>query len=122
MNSTAIHFCTHVLDLEKTMDFYERALDMKETHRMGPEDGSWVNVYMSAPGDDFEFEFTWNRGRTEPYNNCGDGAHVAFRVEDFDAMYDRHKEMGCIIRENKPMGLYFIADPEGTWLEILPAE
>lgn len=118
--TTAIHFCTHVLDLEKTMAFYSEALDMVETHRMGPADGSWVNVYMACPGDDFEFEFTWNDGRTEPYNNCGDGAHVAFRVDDFDAMYDRHKAMGCIIRENKPMGLYFIADPEGTWLEILP--
>ena len=32
-----------------------------------------------------------------------------------------HEEMGCIVRENPRMGLYFITDPDGQWIEILPA-
>jgi lactoylglutathione lyase len=28
--------------------------------------------------------------------------------------------MGCIVKENPRMGLYFIADPDGQWIEILP--
>jgi lactoylglutathione lyase len=28
--------------------------------------------------------------------------------------------MGCICYENKAMGIYFIADPDGYWLEIVP--
>jgi len=28
--------------------------------------------------------------------------------------------MGCICFENKAMGLYFIEDPDGYWLEIIP--
>ena len=47
--------------------------------------------------------------------------HIAFVVDDFDAAHELHEKMGCIIRENPRMGLYFIADPEGQWIEILPA-
>lgn len=31
-----------------------------------------------------------------------------------------HEQMGCICHENKAMGLYFIEDPDGCWIEILP--
>jgi len=41
-------------------------------------------------------------------------------VDDFDAAYKRHKEMGVVCYENTAMGIYFIADPDGYWLEILP--
>ncbi|HBK95560.1 MAG TPA: lactoylglutathione lyase, partial [Porphyromonadaceae bacterium] len=30
-----------------------------------------------------------------------------------------HKEMGCVCYENESMGLYFIVDPDGYWIEIL---
>ena len=28
--------------------------------------------------------------------------------------------MGCICYENQAMGIYFISDPDGYWLEVLP--
>lgn len=40
MDGKAIHRCLHVLDLEKSIAFYEKALGMTEIRRMGPEDGS----------------------------------------------------------------------------------
>ena len=46
--------------------------------------------------------------------------HLAFRTDDFDAAYALHKEMGCICYENPAMGIYFIQDPDGYWLEIVP--
>lgn len=88
---------------------------------MGPEDGSWTNTFMGNDGVPFEIELTWNRGRVEPYENGGKDTHIAFVVDDFDAAHELHEKMGCIIRENPRMGLYFIADPEGQWIEILPA-
>ena len=30
--------------------------------------------------------------------------------------------MECICFENKEMGIYFIEDPDGYWLEIVPAK
>ena len=30
--------------------------------------------------------------------------------------------MGCICFENPAMGIYFISDPDGYWVEIIPAK
>lgn len=75
---------------------------------------------MGNDGVPFEIKLTWNRGRVEPYENGGKDTHIAFVVDDFDVAHDEGN-MGCIIRENPRMGLYFIVDPEGQWIEILPA-
>lgn len=120
MNGKAIHRCLHVLDLEKSLAFYEQALGMTEIRRMGPEDGSWVNAFIGSEGSGFQLELTWNRGRTEPHDNGGRDSHLAFTVPDYDAAHALHEQMGCICHENEKMGLYFIKDPDGCWLEILP--
>ena len=82
MDGKAIHRCLHVLDLEKSIAFYEKALGMTEIRRMGPEDGSWTNVFMGSDASGFQLELTWNRGRTEPYDNGGRDSHLAFTVDD----------------------------------------
>ena len=46
----------------------------------------------------------------------------AIEVDDYDAYHALHEEMGCIVKENPRMGLYFIADPDGCWIEILPED
>ena len=43
-------------------------------------------------------------------------------TDDFDAAFKYHKEMGCVCFENPDMGIYFISDPDGYWIEIIPAE
>lgn len=121
MKAKMIHECIHVLDLNASLDFYDRALGLTVHHRMGPEDGSWENVYLASDASDFQLELTWNRGRVEPYNNGGNDTHLAFEVEDFVAARALHEEMGCICFVNERMGIYFIQDPDGCWLEILPA-
>lgn len=121
MNARAIHRCIHVLDLEKSLAFYERALGMTVVGRMGPDDGSWENVFIANDTTGFQLELTWNRGRTEPYVNGGRDTHLAFAVDDIDAARALHEEMGCICFVNERMGIYFIEDPDGCWLEIVPA-
>lgn len=120
MKSRAIHRCLHVLDLDTSLAFYKQALGMTEIRRMGPDDGSWLNVFIGNESCGFQLELTWNRGRTEPYNNGGRDSHLAFTVPDLDAAHAMHEQMGCICHENKAMGLYFIKDPDGCWIEILP--
>ena len=71
MKAKFVHRCTHVLDKETTIKFYEEALGMKVLREMGPEDGSWTNTFMGNDGVPFEIELTWNRGRVEPYENGG---------------------------------------------------
>ena len=91
---------------------------------MGPEDGSWTNTLMGSDGACPlpEIELTWNRGRVAaPTRMVAKTPIWPSVVDDFDAAHELHEKMGCIIRENPRMGLYFIADPEGQWIEILPA-
>lgn len=47
---------------------------------------------------------------------------LAFHVDDYEAAHAKHAQMGCICYENPGMGIYFIADPDGYWLEIVPAK
>lgn len=46
--------------------------------------------------------------------------HLAFTVPDMDAAHAKHAAMGCICFENPGMGIYFIEDPDGYWIEIVP--
>lgn len=122
MNFTFAHNNFNVLDLEKSLKFYHEALDLKEARRFAAEDGSFVLVYLTDGKTPHQLELTWLRDRKEPYNLGENEFHLAFVVDDFEAAYAKHKEMGCIVYENKAMGIYFIADPDNYWLEIVPAD
>ena len=120
MNFRFIHYNFNVLDLEKSIKFYNDALDLKEVRRLTAADGSYIIVYLGDGQTDFQLELTWLRDWKEPYNLGDNEMHLAFRVDDYDAAYARHKAMNCICCENPAMGIYFINDPDGYWLEIDP--
>lgn len=115
------HFNFNVLDLEKSIRFYEKALGLKEVRRKTASDGSFILVYMGDGETSFTLELTWLRDRKEPYD-LGEGEyHLCLRVPgDYDKVRAFHKEIGCVCYENTDMGLYFICDPDGYWIEILP--
>ena len=121
MKFQMIHENYNVADLEKSLNFYEKALGLKECRRNCAKDGSFIIVYLKNEESDFELELTWLRDMDRPYNLGDCEFHLAFRVDDYDAAYAHHKEMGCICFENPSMGIYFIQDPDGYWLEIIPA-
>ena len=111
----------NVLNLEKSLEFYKNALGLVETKRTVAEDGSFILVFLGDGESTHKLELTWLRDWDRPYNLGDNEFHLAFIVEDFDGAYNLHKEMGCICYENKEMGIYFIADPDNYWIEILPA-
>lgn len=120
MNFTMIHENYNVSDLERSLAFYREALGLEEKQRKEAGDGSFVIVYVGNDRSDFLLELTWLRDHEGPYD-LGEGEfHLAFRTEDYAAAYEKHKAMGCICFENPAMGLYFIEDPDGYWLEIVP--
>lgn len=120
MNFKMVHENYNVYDLDKSIEFYNKALGLTECRRKTAADGSFIIVYMSNDKSDFELELTWLRDMKRPYNLGDCEFHLAFRTDDFDAAYKKHKEMGCICFENPSMGIYFITDPDGYWLEIVP--
>ena len=120
MQFSFAHYNYNVLNLEKSLAFYKDALGLEEVRRMEAEDGSFIIVYLGDGKTNFNLELTWLRDWDRPYNLGDNEVHLAFKVEDFDAAHAKHKEMGCICFENEAMGIYFINDPDGYWLEIVP--
>ncbi|MBO4831458.1 MAG: VOC family protein [Oscillospiraceae bacterium] len=122
MRFTMEHENYNVLDLESSLAFYEKALGLTERSRKTAPDGSFTIVYIGNDSSDFLLELTWLRDHTEPYDLGEEEFHLAFRTDDYEAAHRLHEEMGCICYENPDMGIYFINDPDGYWLEILPSE
>lgn len=115
------HFNINVLDLQRSIAFYEKALGLKEHHRKEASDGSFILVYLADDQENFLLELTWLRDRQEAYELGDNESHLCFRVAgDYDAVRAYHEEMGCVCFENEAMGLYFINDPDDYWIEVLP--
>ena len=110
----------NVLDLEKSIAFYEEALGLKVVNEFKAPDGSFILAYMGDGKTKHRLELTWLRDRKEAYNLGDNEFHLAFDVDDMDAAHELHKKMGCICFENPAMGIYFINDPDGYWIEIIP--
>lgn len=122
MKFKMVHENYNVYDLQKSMDFYEKALGLTEKHRIEAPDGSFIIVYLGNDTTDFVLELTWMKAMDRPYNLGDCEFHLAFEADDFEAAHEKHKEMGCICYENPEMGIYFISDPDGYWLEVVPAK
>ena len=133
MQFSFAHNNFNVRDLDRSLSFYKEALGLTESSRINAPDGSFIIVYLTDGGsfiivymadatETFELELTWLRDWDKPYNLGDNEFHLAFRVDDFNAAHAKHKEMDCICFENPAMGIYFISDPDGYWLEVIPAK
>ena len=120
MQFQMIHENYNVADLAVSIPFYEEALGLHEVRRKEAGDGSFIIVYLANDTSDFELELTWLRDMDRPYNLGDCEFHLAFRTDDYEGAHAKHEKMGCICYENPQMGIYFIKDPDGYWLEILP--
>ncbi len=114
------HNNINVLDLQKSLAFYREALGLEEVKRITAKDGSFLIVYLGDGVTGHKLELTWMRDRTTPYNLGDNEIHLALNVDDYEAAHAHHAAMGCICYENAGMGIYFIADPDGYWVEVLP--
>ena len=113
------HFNFNVLNLERSLKFYNDALDLVPVREKDASDGSFKLVFLGDGKSDFSLELTCLKGRTKPYD-LGEGEfHLAFAVDDIDAAHARHEKMNCICLDNPKMHCYFIEDPDGYWIEIV---
>lgn len=120
MKFKMIHENYNVRDLDKSLSFYNDALGLTEKRRKVSDDGSFIIVYLGNQESDFELELTWLKNMERPYDLGDCEFHLAFQVDDYEAAFKKHKEMNCVCFENPAMGIYFIEDPDGYWLEVVP--
>ena len=114
------HFNFNVLDLERSLKFYDEALGLKVVREKTAADGSFIINFLGDGVTGFQLELTYLTDRTEPYDLGEQEYHLAFVTEDMAAAHEKHEKMGCICFENPAMGIYFIEDPDGYWIEIVP--
>ena len=120
MPFTFNHFNFNVFDLDRSLKFYDEALGLKVVRERKAADGSFVLKFLGDGSSSFTLELTWLRDRSEPYDLGEQEYHLAFMTEDMAAAHEKHEKMGCICFENPSMGIYFIEDPDGYWIEIIP--
>lgn len=120
MKFKMVHENYNVKDLDASLTFYKEALGLTEIRRKVADDGSFIIVYIGNEETSFELELTWLKDHPQAYDLGECEFHLAFRTDDYEAAHAKHEEMGCICFENPAMGIYFITDPDGYWLEIVP--
>lgn len=123
IKGTFDHFNINVTNLERSLQFYDKALGLKEHHRKEASDGSFTLVYLTDGVSPFMLELTCLKEHTHPYELGENESHLCIRVAgDYDAIRQYHKANNWVCFENEAMGLYFINDPDDYWIEVLPAK
>jgi lactoylglutathione lyase len=114
------HNNINVTDIEKSVAFYKKALNLDVVRRHDAANGSFTLIFLGDRVSGHNLELTWLRDKEGAYDLGDNELHLALRVDDYEAAHQRHQEMKCVCYENPAMGLYFINDPDGYWIEILP--
>ena len=120
-----IHSMIRVLDLERSMKFYEDVLGLRESHRLDFPD--FALVYLRNGDNDYELELTLNKGQAEPYTHGSGYGHIAAVVADAAATREALVAKGHAplpVKEFKRgdellARFFFIQDPDGYKVEML---
>ena len=114
------HNCLFVSDLERSLNFYREALGLQQVRVMHPSDMDATLVFLSDGESAHELEIGYVPDRSAPYTQGDNEFHIALSVEDMDAAHALHERMGCIVRDPETEPVYFIQDPDGYLIEIIP--
>ena len=106
--------------MEKSIAFYKEALGLHVVRQRTADDGSFILTFLADDSSTHQVELTWLRDRKEAYDLGDNEIHLAYMADDMEEAHKHHQEMGCICFENQKMGIYFIEDPDGYWIEIVP--
>lgn len=118
-----LHTMVRVLDLKKSMAFYE-LLGLKEIRRIESEQGRFTLVYMAADGQpECPVELTWNwDGDAGLPSDSRHFGHLAYEVEDIYAMCQHLMDNGVTINRPPRDGwMAFVRSPDNISIELLQA-
>ena len=94
MKFTFAHNNINVVDLDKSIDFYRKALGLEVLRTKTAEDGSFKLTFMGDGVTGHQLELTWLRDLGKEAYDLGDNEiHLAFTVDDMEAAHALHEEM-----------------------------
>ena len=108
------HFNFNVTDLNRSIAFYHDALGLEPVRRKEAADGSFILTFLGDGKTEFQLELTWLRDHPQKYDLGECEFHLALAVEDMEKAHALHEKLA--------MGIYFISDPDGYWIEIIPTK
>lgn len=120
MSFRMVHTNFNVFNLEKSLAFYAEALGFTEVRRKTAPDGSFIIAFLGDGTGGHQLELTWLAEQPKAYDLGDNEIHLGVRTQNYAAAHEKHAAMGCICFENPAMGIYFINDPDGYWIEIIP--
>ena len=122
-----LHTMIRVSDLDASVDFFTRHLDMTEVRRHENEKGKFTLVFLAAREDAerarnekaplLELTYNWN---PEEYPGGRNFGHLAYRVQDIYATCQKLLDAGVTINRPPRDGyMAFIRTPDGISIELL---
>ena len=128
MGSKYLHTMIRVHDLDRTIEFFKKNLDMQETRRHENEKGRFTLVFLAA-ADDVDsasqsssptLELTYNWGSSEEYTGGRSFGHLAYEVDDIYVCCKRMQDNGVVInRPPRDGNMAFVLTPDGISIELL---
>lgn len=115
------HNCIYVQDLQRSLKFYKEALGLEPARWMRPSDMDIQLVFLTDGQSSHELELGCPDGQNRPFELGDNQFHLAMSVKDTEAAHRLHEEMGIIVRDPETEPVYFIQDPDGYIIEIIPA-
>ena len=121
----AIHTMVRVLDLEKSMHFYQRAFGLELAKRFDFD--GFTLAYLRNDESEVESELSWNHDQQEAYTHGSGYGHVAVSVDDCATEHARFEQLGFNpnpVKEMRHDGsllakFFFVQDPDGYKIEVV---
>lgn len=116
------HTGLNVLDLERSVKFYKETFGFKEVFRMHPKSKlDMVICFLSDGHAGAMLALVWYGERQEPFELGENNVHICLVADDFEASYRRHKEMGIVCIDEFKKDIYYVEDPDGYEIAVVPA-
>ena len=127
MSVKMLHTCIRVMNLEKSLKFYQEALGLIVTRRKDFLEHKFSLVYLSNVEGGYEIELTYNYDVEKPYELGNGFSHIAVEAEDLEAMREKHVSLGYEVTPLKGLpgtkpSYYFVTDPDGYKIEVIRAK
>lgn len=122
MKTSIDQYCINVTDLQKSVDFYEKAIGLKITHRVETEEFREV-ILAGESGN--RIQLAWHRNQEGPIEHGNGFWKLYLDTDDCKGLYRRCIDAGAESvsaperLEHWPVTAAFVKDPDGYLVEIL---